>query len=115
MPSLVKELNEIAKYRHLDLATLTRTSGIMYATFFAEEGTEASSEVIANAAKEVFQLCTLPENNFQAMLEWCPTEAKPAIGDLWGPIREDFKMMNRVKTVFDPHDVLSPGRFAGGI
>jgi glycolate oxidase FAD binding subunit len=115
MPSLLSDLNKLARYRHLELATLTRASGIVYAALFAEEGTEASSTATANAAKEVFHLSTLPENNFTAMLEWCPTEVKRATGDLWGPWRQDFELMNRVKGVFDPQDVLSPGRFAGGI
>jgi FAD/FMN-containing dehydrogenase len=35
--------------------------------------------------------------------------------DLWGPWRDDFVLMKRIKNVFDPQNVLSPGRFAGGI
>jgi len=32
-----------------------------------------------------------------------------------GPSRQDFVLMQRMKNVFDPQNVLSPGRFAGGI
>jgi FAD/FMN-containing dehydrogenase len=49
------------------------------------------------------------------MLEFCPAEVKRAVGDVWGPERQDFALMKRVKNVFDPQSVLSPGRFAGGI
>ena len=115
MPSLLKELDEIAKHFRFDVATLTRASGIVYAAIFAEEGSETSSAATASAAKEVFHICSLPENNAQAMLEWCPTEVKRAVGDVWGPERKDFELMHRVKSVFDPQNVLSPGRFAGGI
>jgi FAD/FMN-containing dehydrogenase len=112
MPSLLKDLSEVAKHWRLGLATLTRASGIVYAAFFAEEGNEASSAGIASAPKEVFHICALPENGAQAMLEWCPPRLKRAAGDLWGPWRRDFELMHRVKSVFDPQNVLSPGRFA---
>jgi len=115
MPSLLKNLSEIAKHSRLDLATLTRASGIMHAAFLAEEGSETSSATMAGGAKEVFHICSLPENRAQAMLESCQSEVKRALGDVWGPWRQDFELMHRVKSVFDPQNVLSPGRFAGGI
>jgi glycolate dehydrogenase FAD-binding subunit len=114
-PSLLKDLSEIAKHWRLDLATLTRASGIVYAAFLDEEGNEASSAGVASAAKEVFKICAQPEMNAQAMLEWCPTKLKRGVGDLWGPWRRDFELMHRVKNVFDPQNVLSPGRFASEI
>jgi glycolate oxidase FAD binding subunit len=115
MPSLVKDLSEVAKHWRLDLATLARASGIVYAAFLGEEGNEESPAEMTSAAKEVFHICTLAENGGQAMLEWCPTTLKRAVGDLWGPWRQDFELMHRVKKVFDPQNVLSPGRFASEI
>ena len=115
MTSLFVNLKEIAEHRKLTFATLTRASGIMYAAFFAEEGIETSAAEIAGAAKAVFQYCAQQENNAQAMLEFCPAQVKRAVGDVWGPGRKDFALMKRVKDVFDPHNVLSPGRFADGI
>jgi glycolate oxidase FAD binding subunit len=113
MTPLLAKLSEIAKRRSLACATLTRASGIMYAAFFAEEGIETSAADVA--ANDVFQICAQPESNSQAMLEFCPAEVKGAVGDVWGPERQDFGLMKRVKNVFDPQNVLSPGRFAGGI
>jgi len=115
MPSLLEDLSEIAKHYHVGLAALTRASGIVYAAFFAEEGSETSSAATAGAAKEAFHICTLPENCAQAMLEWCPPEMKRMGTDLWGSRRDDFVLMQRVKNVFDPHNVLSAGRFTSGI
>jgi glycolate oxidase FAD binding subunit len=115
MASLLKALSEVANHYHLGLATLTRASGILYAALFAEAGNETSSADSTIAAKQVFHICTLPENKAQAMLEFCPPEMKRMGTDLWGPWRDDFVLMKRVKNVFDPHNVLSPGRFAGGI
>jgi glycolate oxidase FAD binding subunit len=114
-PSLLKDLSEVAKHWRLDLATLTRASGIVCAAFLDEEGNEASSAGVASAAKEVFKICAQPEMNAQAMLEWCPTKFKRGAGDLWGPWRRDFELMYRVKSVFDPQNVLSPGRYASEV
>ena len=113
MPSLLGQFSQLAARSHMHLATLTHASGIAYAAFFAEEGTETSSSATASAAKQVFQICALPEITAQAMLEWCPAEVKRAAGSVWGPGRQDFTLMGRVKNVFDPHNILGPGRFAG--
>jgi glycolate oxidase FAD binding subunit len=115
MPSLLIDLREIAKHHHIGLVTLTRASGIVYAAFFAEEASETSCVKTADAVKEAFHVLTLPENGANAMLEWSSPEMKSVGVDLWGPWRPDFELMNRVKSVFDPERVLSPGRFAGGI
>src|ERR1019366_1562911 len=115
MPPLLGQLSQLAARSHMRLATLTHASGIAYAAFFAEEGNEISSAATASAAKQAFQICALPEIGAQAMLEWCPAEVKRAAGSVWGPGRQDFTLMARVKNVFDPHNILGPGRFAGEI
>jgi len=115
MASLFTDLNEIAKQYHLELVTLTRASGIMFAAFFAQPWSDKPSPVTANLLKGVFHICALPENGANAMLEWCPSEMKRTGVDSWGPRRDDFALMRRVKDAFDPQNVLAPGRFAGGI
>jgi glycolate oxidase FAD binding subunit len=114
MPPLLEHLSEIAQRYHVGLAALTRASGIAYVAFFVEQRSETSSAATAGAVKEAFHICTLPENSAQAMLEWCPPEMKRMGTDLWGPWRNDIVLMQRVKTVFDPHNVLSAGRFTSG-
>jgi glycolate oxidase FAD binding subunit len=47
-------------------------------------------------------------------IEFAPTELKRTV-NVWGAARPDFELMRRVKNTFDPGNVLSPGRFAGGI
>jgi hypothetical protein len=115
MPPLLGRLNQLAAENHHDLATLTRVSGLVYAAFLPEEGNDAPFPALAKTSSEVFQTCGKPEIGAQAMLEWCPTEVKRAASDVWGTPRKDFALMHRVKNVFDPQNVLSPGRFAGGI
>jgi glycolate oxidase FAD binding subunit len=115
MPPLLGRLSQLAAQNRLDLATVTRASGLVYAAFLPEEGNDAPFAALAKTSSEVFQTCGKPEVGAQAMLEWCPTEVKRAASDVWGPPRQDFELMRRVKNVFDPQNVLSPGRFAGGI
>jgi glycolate oxidase FAD binding subunit len=115
MASLLGDLNEIAEHYRLDLATLTRASGIVYAAFFSQAGYGAPSAVAASAARETFHICALPKNGAHAMLEWCPPELKREGVDAWGPLRPDFELMQRIKHAFDPQNVLAPGRFAAGI
>jgi glycolate oxidase FAD binding subunit len=113
VPFLLKQLGELAERNGMRLAAIAHATGTAYTAFFAEEGNEKSSAAIANAARQVFQICGLPEINAQAMLEWCQAEVKRVLGSAWGPGRQDFALMQRVKSVFDPQSVLSPGRFAG--
>jgi glycolate oxidase FAD binding subunit len=115
VPSLLGRLSELAAQNHLNLATLTRASGIVFAAFLPQEANPAPHADLARAAHKVFQSCGEPEISASAMLEWCPLEVKRAVGDVWGTPRNDFALMQRVKNVFDPQNILSPGRFAGGI
>jgi hypothetical protein len=115
MPSLLEGLRKISEKYHLELATLTRASGIMFAAFFALPGNDGPSPVTTALCKEVFQVCTLPENGADAMLEWYPLELKRMGVNAWGSQRKDSFLLPRVKNAFDPQNVLAPGRFAGGI
>jgi len=115
MPSLTVRLTEVATRNQFGLATVTRASGFLYAVFLPQEKNAAPSENLTTTAKEVFEACSKPEIDARAMIEWCPTEAKRMTNGVWGPQRPDFELMQRIKNVFDPQRVLSPGRFAGGI
>jgi hypothetical protein len=113
MASLLGDLNEIAAHYRLDFATLTRASGIVYAAFFSQRDTGRPPPSPQDAAREAFHICALPKNGAQAMLEWCPPELKREGVDAWGPLRQDFALMQRVKHAFDPQNVLSTGTFRG--
>jgi FAD/FMN-containing dehydrogenase len=47
-------------------------------------------------------------------IERCPLELKAQV-DVWGPTRDDFEMMRKLKAAWDPKGTLAPGRFAGGL
>ena len=115
MPALAEKFGELARKSDLNFAALTRASGIMYAAFAPQSENATASASIKQAVAEVFRICANAETNSSLMLEWAPTELKRATGDIWGSNRQDFTLMKRVKNVFDPQNVLSPARFAGGI
>jgi hypothetical protein len=48
------------------------------------------------------------------MIERCPLEIKNALG-VWPPSGAEHEIAQRLKHVFDPHGILSPGQFRGGI
>jgi glycolate oxidase FAD binding subunit len=113
MPSLLETLRQIAEQSRLGFAALARATGFIYAVFLPENGVEAAA-TLANVVTEAFRSCVKPEIAAQAMLEWCPTEIKAAAGSIWGVPRPDFALMKKMKGVFDPQGILSPGRFMGG-
>jgi len=66
------------------------------------------------AIREVFECASSDAGPARGFVEWCPTALKRRIS-LWGEAREDFVLMQRVKRIFDPHGVLAPGRYCGGL
>jgi len=48
------------------------------------------------------------------VIEQCPVELKKQL-DVWGAAGDNFNAMRNLKSLFDPKDVLAPGRFVGGI
>lgn len=115
IPSVLQEFREIANRLSFDLATLTRASGILCAAFSPPAGSEAPAGLCAQLAKDVLQRNSGMEASAQSMLELCPPEVKRLVGDVWGPARPDLPLLKKVKNSFDPQNVLSPGRFTGGI
>ncbi len=49
-----------------------------------------------------------------AVVEHCPLSIKAGI-DVWGEPPQGFAVMRSIKQRFDPQNILSPGRFVGGL
>ncbi len=114
MAALQGKLRILAAQRELDYVSLSRASGILYAAFLPQMEISAPPQPLQEIIAEVFHVCSQPEIQASAMLEWGPTELKTSTEIVWGPPRPDFDLMRRVKHSFDPQNVLAPGRFAGG-
>jgi len=48
------------------------------------------------------------------VVEHCPADLKSQV-DVWGAGGDDLASMRKMKSAWDPREVLSPGRFVGGI
>jgi FAD/FMN-containing dehydrogenase len=48
------------------------------------------------------------------VVEHCPVDLKSQV-DVWGACGDDLEAMRKMKSAWDPNEVLSPGRFVGGI
>jgi glycolate oxidase FAD binding subunit len=101
-----------ADANHLPWAAVIRGLGVIYFAFLPGERSEATQRQVSAATDQLFAAgATLGAN---MSVPWCPAEWKGAV-KVWVPDRSDFPQMRRVKNVFDPHGVFSPGRFVGGL
>jgi len=93
-------------------AAVARGVGILYFALLPNERNDDTLARVERATNEIFGRCAALDGN--ATIPWCPAEWKSAL-PIWGPERGDLGPMRALKKVFDPHGVLSPGRFMGGI
>jgi glycolate oxidase FAD binding subunit len=112
MAALAERLAAAAATAQLQHATLLRPHGLVYFALIHSRGAAPIAAGLARAAQDVFRAAA--ELGAKARIEWAPVELKRAV-NVWGEARPDFELMRRVKQIFDPKNVLSPGRFAGGI
>jgi glycolate oxidase FAD binding subunit len=112
MPALVEQVHAAANRAAIPAAALVRPSGLVYFALLPEQEAEGAVPQLAALTEEIFRI--VAERNARAFVEFAPKELKSRVS-LWGPEREDLELMRRAKKVFDPENVLSPGRFAGGI
>lgn len=85
----------------------------------AEGQGEGGPAELTDAAKRMAQAATEmvhAGNNLggRTTVPWCPTAVKRDVNP-WGPIRDDFPLMQKLKAQFDPARILNPGRFVGGL
>ncbi len=94
-------------------AALARAgTGIVY-TYFWPRTEEASSDGSLSRSCE-FLVRQSEQLGGRAVVEWAPASVKEKV-NLWGTPGDDFTLMQRLKAQFDPHGILNPGRFYGGI
>ncbi len=105
-------LQQIAGQNQLPLALFARGAGVVYCALLPESASEEALHRLAKACGAIFE--TVQKFDGHAMIPWCPTALKQHV-NIWGPPRNDFVLMKKVKEVFDPQGVLSPGRFVGGL
>jgi glycolate oxidase FAD binding subunit len=100
---------QAAETNDLRWAVMARAVGIIYFALLPNDHTEECCQRVANVTSTMQQACANLAGH--ATIPWCPAEWKSAL-QIWGPQRPDFPQMQKVKSVFDPQNILSAGRFA---
>jgi FAD/FMN-containing dehydrogenase len=101
-----------ADNNRLRWVAMARGLGVIYFAMLPTESGDASRQQVIRAADNILAACDALGGH--ATIPWCPTEWKSAL-KIWGLPRADFAQMLKLKKVFDPAGVFSPGRFVGGI
>jgi len=96
----------------LPWAAMARGVGVIYFALLPNDGTEETRFRAIQATDQILHECA--ELGGNATIPWSPSEWKGVL-KVWGPQRTDFDQMRKLKNLFDPLNILSPGRFAGGI
>jgi glycolate oxidase FAD binding subunit len=106
-PFLAKARQGAARYQLPAAASAHAGSGIAYIYLLGDtpkKAAQAATEMV-HAGNNLGGRVTIP---------WCPTEVKHDV-NVWGPLRDDFPLMQKLKAQFDPDRILNPGRFVGGL
>jgi len=101
-----------AEANQLPWAAVVRGLGVIYFALLPNEMSEGAQRAVVAATNQIFDASAAFGAN--ATIPWCPAEWKNTL-KVWGPERSDWAQMQKVKKVFDPHGVFSPGRFMGGL
>ncbi len=112
MADILDAAARAAETSALPWAALARGIGVIYFALLPDERGEQARASAAHATSEILTECSALGGH--ATIPWCPGEWKSALA-VWGRERGDFEIMRKLKKVFDPRGVLSPGRFVGGI
>ncbi len=113
-PKTVGELFQIAdkmekRYEVPGLLQAHAGNGIVY-IYFSRPETPVETWV-----KIIEELRTSAVNlGGNLVVELAPIDLKERI-DIWGHPGSSFRLMQGIKAQFDPHNILNPGRFVGGL
>jgi glycolate oxidase FAD binding subunit len=112
MLEILNAIESSASGESIRCAVMARGVGVIYVALLPDARTEEVRERVARAARQIQVACEKVGGH--ATIPWCPPEWKSRL-NVWGPVRGDFAQMRKLKAVFDPRGILSPGRFVGGI
>jgi glycolate oxidase FAD binding subunit len=109
--TVLELVERTARQFEVPSATQIRAAGVVYVSLGCGLSDEAARERIVKASNALLAQGGGPAS--RAILYFCQPEFVPRLAA--PPATDDFELMCRLKQVFDPHGVLSPGRFYGGI
>jgi glycolate oxidase FAD binding subunit len=109
---LLADSERAAREWDLPWAAVTRGLGVVYFALLPTQLDDTARDRVLQVTEEILAACNSLDGNFS--IPWCPAEWKPWL-KVWGHSRGEFVQMSRVKSVFDPAGILSPGRFGGAL
>jgi glycolate oxidase FAD binding subunit len=116
---LPSQLNEIltkvqshAENYAVPCVAMARGCGVAYFALLPKARDEDTRTRISQAVDQIQATASGLGGN--SVIPWCPSEWKGVLR-IWGPDRGASAAMQKIKKTFDPHGILSPGRFVGGI
>ena len=112
MKEFLLEAQRAAESNSLEWAAMARGVGVIYIALQPRERDEPSRGRVANATNQIVAAAAKLEGH--GTIPWTPSDWKSAL-KIWGLERGDFAQMQKVKNVFDPHGIMAPGRFTGGL
>jgi glycolate oxidase FAD binding subunit len=105
---LLSKLIAICGQSQLPHAALARASGILYFALLPQSNDTVTLANLESAARAIFTLCS--QESAAASNLFCPTKIKRALNICGAPPRPDATLMGRLKSAFDPQNLLAPGR-----
>ncbi len=113
LAGLAESLVSCAERHDVPWSMMMRGVGVTYFKLSATDGTAESLGRLKDVSSLVFR--GSDEGDWgRAVLLACPVELKREM-NVWGKAPGDLPLMQGLKKVFDPGNVLAPGRFVGGI
>jgi glycolate oxidase FAD binding subunit len=112
MNQVLAAAQSAAETNSLAWAALARGLGLIYFAMLSNARDDEAKKRVENTASAIHDACA--KLSAQSTIPWCPTPWKSSL-KIWGPENPAFAQMQKIKSVFDPQGVLSPGRFVGGL
>jgi glycolate oxidase FAD binding subunit len=116
LPTRMKEFfisaAKAAETNSLLWAAMARGLGVIYIALLPNDRSDETHRRVIHATDQILPECA--KLGGHATIPWSPPEWKGSL-KVWGLERADLAQMRKLKNVFDPHAVLSPGRFIGGL
>lgn len=113
LAKLADGLVSCAEQQDVPWAMMMRGVGVTFFKMIAADGTVEALGRLKAACSRVFRGSDNSEWGRTVLLT-CPAEFKSEM-NVWGKASGDLALMRGLKKVFDPGNVLAPGRFVGGI
>jgi glycolate oxidase FAD binding subunit len=119
IPDLLRQSTAALQRSSINRAILVRASGVVYLALLpaVSDAQSADTSPLMQACRELMDLGVAL--GVRPVIEWCPLAVKHELAaagkSIWPPTGTEQVLAERLKKVFDPHGILAPGRFQGGI